>query len=174
MNATTIILGRLDAYAGQMKNVMEEITEEDLYFQAGTEDNPIGWLTWHMTRYEDLVFSHISDRPQIWIGEGWHEKFSRPATPEDTGAGHTIEQVKNFRATKETLIDYAAAVRLKTKHCLSDLTDFNLDAQVDDFGRGSNVAVGEVLGRFFGDHISHVGQICYIRGHLKGWGKYGR
>ncbi len=174
LDATTIILSRLEAYAAQMRNVMEEIFEDDLIFQAGPEDNPIGWLTWHMTRYEDLVISHISARPQIWIEEKWHEKFDRPATLEDTGVGHTLEQVKSFRATKEALIGYAAATRLKTKLCLIELTRFNLDAEVDDFGRGARVTVGELLGRFFGDHISHVGQICYIRGHLKGWGKYGR
>lgn len=174
LDATTIILSRLEASAAQMRNVMEEISEDDLIFQAGPEDNPIGWLTWHMTRYEDLVISHISTRPQVWIEGGWHKIFGRPATPEDTGAGHTLEQVEAFRATKEALIGYAAAARLKTKLCLIELTRYNLDAEVDDFGRGAKVTVGELLGRFFGDHISHVGQICYIRGHLKGWGKYGR
>jgi len=143
-----------------MRNVMEEISEDDHIFQVTPEDNPIGWLTWHMTRYEDLVISHISDRPQVWIEEGWHERFDRPATPGDTGAGHNIEQVKTFRATKEALIGYAAATRLKTKRCLIELTHFNLDAGVDDFGRGAKFTVGELLGRFFGDRISHVGQIC--------------
>jgi hypothetical protein len=102
------------------------------------------------------------------------EHFGLPEAPGDTGAGHTIEQVRAFRATCETLTGYAAAVRERTIKCLSRLTPGDLDEVIDDFAHGSRLPTGDILARAFGDTVTHIGQICYIRGHLKGWGKYGR
>jgi hypothetical protein len=174
MDAAAIILERLDAYAIQVESAIGELTDEDLSHQPGPNDNPAGWLMWHMTRFEDRSFAHIAGRPQVWTEGDWHGRFGLPEDPVDTGAGHTLERVAVFRPRREDLLGYFAAVRPKTRECLSGLTPENLDEEVDDFLRDARIRVGAILGRFFGDHISHVGQICYIRGHLKGWGKYGR
>ncbi len=174
MDAATIFLNRLEAYGQRLGEVMDDITDEDLSHQPGPDDNPIGWLMWHMTRFEDATIACIEGAPQVWVENSWHEHFGLPEAPGDTGAGHTIEQVRAFRATCETLTGYAAAVRERTIKCLSRLTPGDLDEVIDDFAHGSRLPTGDILARAFGDTVTHIGQICYIRGHLKGWGKYGR
>ncbi len=174
MDATEIILERLSGYMPRVEEAMNDISEADLMAQPGPNNNPIGWLMWHMTRFEDLTIAHISGADQVWAGGGWPEKFAASPDPKETGVGHTLEQVMALKPTKEALMGYYRAVRERTIACLSDLSAEDLDREVDDYyGRGK-VAVGLLLGRYFADHISHIGQIVYIRGHFRGWGKYGR
>ena len=174
MDATTIILERLASYLPRVEEAMDDVSEEDLMAQPGPNDNPIGWLMWHMTRFEDLTIAHISGADQVWAGGGWPEKFGASPEPGETGVGHTLEQVMALRPTKEALLGYCRAVREKTIACLGDLTDTDLDREIGDFFGNRKATVGLLLGRFFGDCVSHIGQIVYIRGHFRGWGKYGR
>ena len=174
MNAAELILERLSGYMPRIEETMDDVSEDDLMRQPGPNDNPIGWLMWHMTRFEDLTIAHISGADQVWAGDGWPEKFGASPDPRETGVGHTMEQVMALRPTKNALMGYSRAVRERTVDYLSDLSAEDLDREVDDyFGRGK-VAAGLLLGRFFGDTVSHIGQIVYLRGHFRGWGRYGR
>ena len=89
MDATTIIMDRLDAYMMRVAEVMDDIGEEELMRQPGDQDNPIGWLMWHMTRFEDRTFAHITGEEQAWTKGNWFEKFGVPENPEETGVGQT-------------------------------------------------------------------------------------
>ncbi len=174
MDATEIFMERLTSYMARIEEAIGDVSEDELMAQPGPNDNPIGWLMWHMTRFEDQTIAHISGGAQVWTEGGWPEKFGASPDPAETGVGHTLEQVMALKPTRETLMDYYRATRKKTAACLAGLTDADLDREIDDFfGRGK-VATGMLLGRFFGDHVSHIGQIVYLRGHFKGWGKYGR
>ncbi len=174
MDATTIILERLDAYMARVEEVIDDVTEAELMTQPGDQDNPIGWLMWHMTRFEDRTIAQITGGAQAWTEGKWHEQFGVAEEPDATGVGQTLGQVMSLKPTREGVMGYYRATREKTTTCLSGLTDKDLDREIDDFfGRGK-IAIGMLLGRLFGDHISHIGQICYLRGHLKGWGRYGR
>ncbi len=174
MNAAELILERLAAYMPRIEEAMGDVSEEDLMRQPGPNDNPIGWLMWHMTRFEDLTIAHISDADQVWTGGGWPEKFGASPDPRETGAGHTMEQVMTLKPTKNALMGYCRAVREKTIAHLGDLADADLDREIDDFSGNRKIAAGLLLGRFFGDTVSHIGQIVYLRGHFRGWGRYGR
>lgn len=174
MNATEIIMERLASYAERLEDALQDLQEGDLMRQPGPNDNPIGWIMWHMTRFEDQTTAHLTGAGQVWEEGGWPEKFGASPDPSESGVGHTLEQVMALRPTKEALLAYFRSVRVKTAACLEGLTADDLDREIDDFFRKGKVKVGMLLGRFFADQISHVAQISYIRGHFRGWGKYGR
>lgn len=65
MDASTIIKERLEAYGMRLREVMEDVTDADLMLQPGPNDNPMGWLFWHMTRFEDRTFSFLGGTPEL-------------------------------------------------------------------------------------------------------------
>ncbi len=173
MNAASIIAERITASGKSLREALEDLSDEEINAQPGPNDNPIGWMTWHMLRFEDRVISHISGAPQTWTG--WHEKFGLPEAPDDTGVGHSLDQVLAIRPSRENLLGYFSAVRENTLALLEGLSDTDLDRMIEDVFPGRpQIPVGNLLGRFFADTTVHCGQIFYVRGHIKGWGKYGR
>jgi uncharacterized damage-inducible protein DinB len=174
MNSAEIFLERLDAYEARLRDALEDLSDEELLIQPGPNDNPAGWIAWHMTRFEDRTIAHLSGASQVWTEGAWHDCFGISEAPDDTGVGHNLEQVAALRPTREALLGYFTEVRVRTRAFLQSLDDERLGEEVEDFFRSKKIAAGLIIGRFFGDFISHVGQIGYIRGHLKGWGKYGR
>ncbi|MEE9274237.1 MAG: DinB family protein [bacterium] len=174
MDATTIILTRLKACDLRINEAMGGLSEADLLRGPAEHDNPIGWMMWHMTRFEDSSIARITGEPQVWIAGEWHEKFGMDGDPANNGVGHAIDQVRAFRPAKEDLLGYYNAVREKTAACLNRLTPADLDEERPDFMREGAIQVGIILERFFADQVTHVGQICYLRGHFQGWGLYPR
>ncbi|MFC2169536.1 hypothetical protein ACFLRM_03070 [Acidobacteriota bacterium] len=44
---------------------------------------------------------------QLWIEDGWYAKFNRDSDPEDTGIGHSPEQVAAFESpATQIMLDY--------------------------------------------------------------------
>ena len=172
MDAPTIIGERLEAYGMRLREVMDDVTDEDLMIQPGPNDNPMGWLIWHMTRFEDRTFSFLGGTRELWIEGKWHERFGMEPDPECTGVGFTLEQVLALKVSKDALMGYFEAVREKTLPCLAELSAADLEREEIDFYTKKPVKLGLVLGRYLGDHLSHIGQICYLRGHIAGWGRY--
>ncbi len=172
MDAPTIIGERLEAYGMRLREVMEDVTDADLMIQPGSNDNPMGWLVWHMTRFEDRTFSCIAKTPELWIEEKWHDRFGMEPDPECDGVGFTLDQVLELKTNKDALMGYFEAVRGNTLPCLSGLSAADLDREEIDFISGKPIKIGLLVGRYLGDHISHIGQICYLRGHIAGWGRY--
>ncbi len=175
MRAASIIAERIIASGKNLCVALEDLSEEEINAQPGPNDNPIGWMAWHMLRFEDRTISHLSGAPQAWTSGGWHEKFGLPEAPDDTGVGHSLEKVLTIRPSRDDLLGYFGDVREKTLAHLEGLSDADLDREVEDIFPGRpRLPAGMLLGRFFGDTTAHCGQIFYVRGHLKGWGKYGR
>ena len=173
MNAASIIAERITASGKNLRVALEDLSDEEINTQPGPNDNPIGWMAWHMLRFEDRVISQISGGAQAW--SGWHEKFGLPEAPDDTGVGYSLEKVLTIRPSRENLLGYFSAVRENTLALLEGLSDADLDREVEDIFPGRpRLPAGNLIGRFFGDTTIHCGQIFYVRGHLKGWGKYGR
>ena len=70
------------------------------------------------------------------------------------------------------LLDYATAVRERTLARLKEISDDELDKELPFFNN-EPTPVGTILGFMLLDVVQHSGQICYLRGHLKGWGWIG-
>ncbi|MFC1900718.1 hypothetical protein ACFLYN_03895, partial [Chloroflexota bacterium] len=100
-----------------------------------------------------------------WVKDGWHAKFNRPADAEDTGLGHTPEQVQAFRSPDvETLMGYQKAVMEKITGIMKGLSEADLNRELDN-ERAPNV--GARLVGVLGDGMQHAGQAAYLKGLKK-------
>jgi len=155
--------------------VLEGLQLADLDWQPGPDSNSIGWLCWHLAREQDAAISYVMKDKQLWITEGWYEKFKRPADPLDYGTGHTPEQVAAFRSPPAEIISgYAYAVTERTKQYMLTLTADDLDRVFKVPGMEPSFTVGSWLVNIMFDSIQHAGQAGYVRGlrQGKGWQKY--
>ena len=50
---------------GRMKQALDGLTDEHLYFQPAEASNPIGWLVWHLSRWKDIQTSVVAGEPQV-------------------------------------------------------------------------------------------------------------
>lgn len=134
-----------------------------LTYRPGPDANSIAWLIWHLTRILDDHVMDIAGREQVWIADGWSERFDLPFTDTATGYGHTSEEVAQVRATPELLLGYHDATQDAVAEFLSGVTDADLDRIVDE-GWDPPVTMGVRLVSVIGDTHQHLGQAAYITG----------
>ena len=70
-----------------MERVLDGLSEEDLNWRPKSDCNSIGWLAWHLTRVQDDHIASLMDDEQLWVKDGWHARFNRPADVNDMGFG---------------------------------------------------------------------------------------
>ena len=158
-----------------LESALRGLTRDDLNWQPRRDSNSIGWLSWHLTRQQDAQIASLMGEEQLWTNDGWHSKFNRPADPEDTGFGHTPEQVSAFKSPNvETLLGYQRAVLERSKCYFLTLLKTDLDRELDEPWFQPLPKVGVRLVSIMEDSLLHAGQAAYIRGlrHGKGWQKY--
>ncbi len=154
-----------------VKTAAEGLTEEDLDWQPEPDSNSIGWLIWHLTRWQDTQISGFLKREQLWISEGWHNKFGRPADVKDSGMGHKAEDLARFKSPDGgTLVGYNQAVLARIKEYFSTLTPEDLDKTIEGtpFNPPPKVAMG--IAGLVSDGMQHAGQAGYVRGLRQGMG----
>ncbi len=126
--------------------------------------NTIAWLIWHLTRVQDHHFSELLEGEQLYLSDGWHERFGRGPDPEDHGYGHTADDVASVRpASAQDLADYFDAVHARALAYLAGLSASDLDKVVDDRW-DPPVTLGVRLTSILADVLQHVGQAAYVRG----------
>ena len=75
-----------------LSEIISNLSEDDLYWQPGSESNSIGWTIWHIARVEDMWIQFFSKREiEKWESEGWHTIFNLPTR--QTGFRHTPDQI---------------------------------------------------------------------------------
>ena len=159
-----------DLFARVDEHVHEALDglDPELLNQApATGANPIGWLVWHLTRVQDHHMSELLGIDQVWVTGEWAAGCGVTGDPQNTGYGHTPEQVATIRPrSAQLLIDYHDAVAARTRGLLSSTTESDLDRIVD---RRWNppVTLGVRLISVADDDIQHAGQACYVRGLLE-------
>ena len=158
-----------------LESVLNGLTEDDLNWQPRHDCNSIGWLTWHLTRQQDAQISALMGEEQLWIKDGWHSKFNRPADPQDSGFGQTEEEIAAFKSPDvQTLLDYQHATLERSKEYFLSLTKNDLDRELDEPWFQPLPTVGVRLISIMNDAVLHAGQAAYVRGLIegKGWQKY--
>ncbi|MBE0430807.1 MAG: DinB family protein [Dehalococcoidia bacterium] len=158
-----------------LENVLQGLTQEDLDWQPRPDCNSIGWLTWHLTRQQDAQIASLMGAEQLWTGEGWHSRFDRSPDPEDTGFGHTREQVAEFGSPDvETLLEYQRAVLDRSKRYFLTLSETDLDTELNEPWFQPLPTLGVRLVSIMEDSLLHAGQAAYARGlrQGQGWQKY--
>ncbi len=163
----------IDAYgrAGQvLERALGGLTQDDLNYQPHPDSNSMGWLTWHLTRAQDVRLSALMGKEQLYITDGWYAKFNRPPDPQDRGFGHSSEDVAAFRSPDvQTLLGYYRAVLERTKSFLTALPAAELGRELDE-PRQPVPTVGARIVDVLSDNLQHAGQVAYLRGMLKGKG----
>jgi hypothetical protein len=147
--------------------VLDGLGEDQLALRPDGEANSIAWLVWHLTRVQDDHVADAFNTEQVWLADGWHERFGLTLEPEDTGYGHGPDQVAAVRADAGLLAGYHAAVADRTVELIGTITPEQLDEIVDDRW-DPPVTRGVRLVSVFDDDAKHLGQAEYVRGLIPG------
>lgn len=171
MEANEVLSG---AYAGILRVLnytLDGLTREDLDWQPAPGNNSIGWLVWHLTRWQDVQISGFKEEEQLWVRDGWHARFNRPADPKDHGLGHKPEDVARFKSPDAaTLLGYFTAVVERSQEYFKTLSAKDLDRTIEGTPFKPPPTLGMLLLGTHSDGLQHAGQASYIRGMRQGYG----
>ena len=155
----------LDHIQEDLQISLDGMTPKDLTFRPTPEANSMAWIAWHVARAQDVRFSRLMNRNQLWTDDDWYARFSLPADPGDVGRGHTDEQVAAVRPPDvETLKGYCRAAHERARAYVNSLRPDAWDRTVDNPEDGSSTTVGAILLHTVHGGLEHVGQLAYVRG----------
>jgi len=163
MKTTDLLLDAFGRIGEEVGDTVEGLSEEQLAFRPGAGANSIAWLVWHLVRVQDNHVAEAAGEPEIWLEDGWADRFGLSLDPADTGYGHSVDDVAKVRASAELLTGYADAVGERTRRYLSSLDEEALDRVVDERW-DPPVTLGVRLISVIGDDMAHLGQAQYVRG----------
>lgn len=126
--------------------------------------NSIVWLLWHLSRVQDDHVADLAGREQVWA-DGWYDRLRVPFTFEDTGFGHTSEQVGHVTVPVDEVVAYQAAVHAMSLEYVDTLTVEEL-GRIVDTRWDPPVTASARLVSLLGDCLQHLGQASYVRGLL--------
>ena len=164
---TGFFIELMERSQSRMKQAMDGLTDEQLYYQPAEASNSIGWLVWHLSRWKDIQTGRIADEPEVWVTDNWAGRFG---LPEDrNGNGDTPEQVASFRADRGLLTGYAEAAHGVALRRVREATPEMLTRPYQVPGRPERPTWQRLLTNAI-DYTEHTGQIAYLRGMLTGTG----
>jgi uncharacterized damage-inducible protein DinB len=158
----------LEEYLQALHRALEGLTPAEVRWQPTLHTNHIAWLVWHMARVEDRWVSRLRQRPEVWTGDGWADRFHMD--PTSGGNGQTMEEVRAMPALPLTdLLTYFAAVRAVTRQYLEQATEADLSREYPR-SRGGVVTGNWIVGHLLVEESQHLGQVALIRGMMRGFG----
>lgn len=172
MDVSDVLVDGFDRVREEVIGVVEGMDVADLHRPVLPGTNPVAWLVWHLTRVQDDHVSEAFGLEQAWAG-GWAERLALDLPVQDTGYGHSAEQVAAVTiAEPAELVQYHVAVHDRTVRCLRGLSPSDLDRVVDE-AWDPPVTLGVRLVSVLSDDLQHVGQAGYVRGLLASSGDAG-
>ncbi|QLL08135.1 mycothiol transferase [Mycobacterium vicinigordonae] len=153
-----------DAFTRLIEHVAElteGLTDEVADFRPTPEANSIAWLIWHSARVQDIQLAHIAGINQAW--DEWVDRFALDLPRNDTGYGHSAEQVAKVHAPAGLLAGYYRAVHHLTLEYVATVTADEL-ARVVDTNWDPPVTASARLISIIDDCAQHLGQAAYLRG----------
>ncbi len=172
MSAGELLNVTYDHVSDVLVRALTGLTTDQLRAQpAGPDSNPIGWMAWHLTRGHDSNFSGLLALEQLWVAEGWRQRFG--LSIEARGIGDSLDDVRAFDPIDaETLLGYWNAARARSSTYLSGLSDEDLRKPAPRPVPGYET-VKLAISRTASDTTQHIGQIAYARGLVDHHGWYG-
>lgn len=153
-----------DAFGRIREGVAEAttgLTDETAWWRPDPEANSIAWLLWHLSRIQDDHIAELAGAAQVWPRH--RDAFALPLDPDDTGYGHTAEQVGAVRVSADLLARYHVDVAAATTGYLNRLTEAEL-ARVVDRRWDPPVTAAVRLVSVVDDAARHLGQAEFVRG----------
>jgi len=170
MTATSILEDCFTRIHDSVHRILDDLTDEELH---GEPHPSIGWLAWRLTRVEDSNVTRLWTREQLWIGEGWADRFGMPPLPADFGRSmmHTREQVREFSASKELIFAYQDAAYAMVMEYLKATPPEEFDRELDEPQYNPRPTVGVRLISLVENGMQNTGQMGYLKGvhRLGGW-----
>jgi hypothetical protein len=161
--ATDLLVDALGRVKETVHRTVEGLDRKALGHRVDADANPIGWLVWHLTRVADDHIAEVAGTEQVWLADGWAERFGLPLEPHDIGYGHTSDQVATVDVDADLLVGYHDAVHDRVVDYLGTLTDEDLPRIVDRRW-DPPVTLAVRLVSVVNDSTQHVGQAAYVRG----------
>ncbi|NEE35126.1 DinB family protein, partial [Streptomyces sp. SID7982] len=107
MNIAGMLAEAFDRVGEAVHAAVEGLPPDDLNARLDEDANSISWLVWHLTRVQDDHIADASGTAQIWLTEGWADRFALPFDATDTGYGHSSDEVAAVRVdSADPLLGY--------------------------------------------------------------------
>jgi len=158
-----------DAFTRLIEHVDEltdGLTDTVSDYRPTPEANSIAWLIWHSARVQDIQLADIAGVEQVWTRDGWVDRFALDLPRDDSGYGHSaqdVAKVRAARASKELLSGYYHAVHRLSLEYVAGVTADEL-ARIVDTNWDPPVTAGARLVSIIDDCAQHLGQAAYVRG----------
>jgi hypothetical protein len=135
-----------------------------LAYRPDTAANSVAWLVWHLTRIQDDHVADIAEQVQVWHDGPWADQIGFTGDLNDTGYGHSSEQVAALRPdSADPLLAYHDAVADRSIEYAATITPEELD-RIIDRSFDPPVTVGVRLVSVLNDCMQHAGQAGYVGG----------
>lgn len=141
----------------------DDLTDEVALYRPTASANSIAWLLWHSARVQDAQLSPIAGVEQVWTREGWVDRFGLDLPRDDTGYGHSTEDVGRVHVSADLLAGYYHGVHKATLEYVASVTAEDLERVVDE-NWDPPVTASARLVSIIDDCAQHLGQAAYIRG----------
>jgi DinB superfamily len=165
MNAIDLLRLAFDDLHTAIREDLEDVSDDWLYWQPAPGLNHIAFLLWHLVRDEDVVVSwSVRHKPQVWEAGGWPDQLGLDHHAQ--GTGFDPADLGTIRYGLPDFMVYVEAVWAETDAGLQTLTESDLDQPVVGFPSmsvASQLTTGSVAHGWV-----HLGEIRSIKG-LKGW-----
>jgi uncharacterized damage-inducible protein DinB len=161
--AADILLDGFDRVRQSVQRVLDGVSADALTHRPDAGANSVAWLVWHLTRVQDDHIADAAASPQVWHEDGWVDRFDLPLDRDDTGYGHSGEQVGAVKADAKLLLGYHEAVHDRTAEYVRGLSGHDLERVVDT-SWDPPVTLAVRLVSVLSDDLQHIGQAAYLRG----------
>ena len=170
MTSADVLVDGYDRIREAVHGAVGRLNREDFAHRVDPQANSIAWLVWHLTRVQDDHLADASGTEQVWLAQGYAEKFGLPFDRLDIGYGHSSDQVAEVRASGRLLLEYHDAVHERTVRSVRGFTDADLDEVIDD-SWDPPVTRGVRLVSVLADGLQHAGQAAFVQGIIKRRGR---
>jgi hypothetical protein len=164
MGSLDFFRSSLKSFHNSFRDVVKELTDEQLHFRPLGKGNSIAFMLWHTVRTEDMVVNFLlQKKPPVWNAEGWDKKFGMD--PKAQGTSMTDEQAAAIRiASLGEFLKYMENVFRASEAYLDIVKEADLEPvqEYQFLGKRSGY---QVIGGVVLQHGSgHLGEIWYVKG----------
>ena len=143
----------------------DALTSEQMTWRPAPAANNIGFVLWHVGRHEDSRVTATACgsggyEKDLWVTDGWYERFGQPATAPDPGDRLGLRSLAI--PAPEVLLSYFKAVNGRTMQFIESLDEASLDVHMAPLE--PRQTVGGSLRHVIVHQNHHHGQIDYLRG----------
>ncbi|MDP9091809.1 MAG: DinB family protein [Actinomycetota bacterium] len=165
MDHTEILVEAFTRIRDLVYHTLDGLPAQDLTVRLDPEANTIAWLIWHLSRVQDDHIAELAGHDQVWLADGWYDRFELPFDGHAIGYGQSAAEVGQVSAPADLLTGYHDALHARSIDFVRDLSAAELDRVVDRRW-DPPVTVGVRLVSVISDDLQHVGQAAYVRGVL--------